>query len=298
MKRILICAAAAIVALASCSKTQVVYNDAPEEISFRAINKPMTKTTVDYTEDLGVSAYVIDGDPYFENKPFTFDGSKWTGGQYWPIEDALGFVAYGPGVDCATTVETSTTGISATGVKSDVDFVYSKAFADNGGTGYTRGNAPVNGIPVELAHAKSKIVINVNVVGTNEEVTAITLKDAGATGDCAVTFGNDPVWDPAKIVYDDFEFFSQNTHYVIPGTPTDLIITYNTTSPAATGVTHSIDLSGVVMKDTGDNVVASWLSGYGYTYNVTINSKEIVITADVDSWTETTGALLSRKIFL
>ena len=290
MKRLFILASAAIVALASCSKTQVVYNDAPEEISFRAINKPMTKALVDYTENLGVSAYVIGGNAYFENVLFTSDGTQWTGGQYWPIEDALGFVAYGPGTDCATSVTTSTTGITAVGVKSDVDFVYSKAYANNSGAGYTRTTAPVAGVPVELAHAKSKIVISVVVNGSNETVKAITLEDAGATGDCAVTFGNDPVWEPTKIVTDDFEFFEEDTHYVIPGTPTNLTITYDTANPPATGLTHTINLSGVEMKDESDNPITGWLAGYAYTYTVNITSKEIVITADVDEWTGTTGS--------
>ena len=49
MKRFFVCAAAAIVALASCSKTQVVYNDAPEEIGFKAVSGVMTKAPITNT---------------------------------------------------------------------------------------------------------------------------------------------------------------------------------------------------------------------------------------------------------
>lgn len=43
MKRFFILASAAIVALASCAKTEVVYKDAPEQIAFKQITGPMTK---------------------------------------------------------------------------------------------------------------------------------------------------------------------------------------------------------------------------------------------------------------
>ena len=45
MKRFFILASAAIVALASCAKTEVVYKDAPEEIAFKQITGVMTKST-------------------------------------------------------------------------------------------------------------------------------------------------------------------------------------------------------------------------------------------------------------
>ena len=55
MRRFFILASAAIVALASCAKTQVVYNDAPEEIALKTVNMPMTKAA--YNQDLGVVAF-------------------------------------------------------------------------------------------------------------------------------------------------------------------------------------------------------------------------------------------------
>ena len=53
MKRLFILATAAIVALASCAKTEVVYTDAPEEIGFKAVTGAMTKAAIldgTYTE--------------------------------------------------------------------------------------------------------------------------------------------------------------------------------------------------------------------------------------------------------
>lgn len=45
MKRLVILAAA-IVALASCAKTQVVYNEEPQEIAFKTVSGVMTKGPV------------------------------------------------------------------------------------------------------------------------------------------------------------------------------------------------------------------------------------------------------------
>lgn len=286
MKRFFICAAAAIVALAACSKTEVINNSVPQEIGFKAINMPMTKAA--YDQNLGVSAYMIDGGAaYFEKTLFELNTGQWKGGQYWPLEGALGFVAYGPGTDCATTVTTSPTGISAEGVKSDVDFVYSKAYANNGGTGYTKVNAPASGVPVELAHSKAKITVNVTDNSENEAVTKVEIKGANSTGNFSYEFSGAPSWTGEATA--DFDFTSDKTHYVIPGTPTTLRITYDRTAPAATGLTYDIDLDTV--KKTGEEtLIDAWTAGFSYTYNVTITGAEIIINATVDEWTEVEGS--------
>ena len=71
MKRFFICAAAAIVALASCSKTEVVNTSAPEEIGFKAVTGAITKAEQDAaTLDgaMGVFAFVHgESTSYFSN---------------------------------------------------------------------------------------------------------------------------------------------------------------------------------------------------------------------------------------
>ena len=284
MKRFFICAAAAIVTLASCSKTQVVYNDAPEEIGFKVVNMPMTKAPVTYNANLGVSAYYILGDtPYFENALFSYDSSSstWTGDHYWPLTAALGFVAYGPGTDCATSVTATKTGISATGVKSDVDFVYSKEYANNEGAGYTKSSGNV---PIALTHAKSKITVNVTN-GDNETVKKVELIGANTVGNFSITYPSAPLWTTTST--GDYDFTTEKTHYVIPGTPVTLKITYDTSSPSATNLTHEITLNTVT--DALTNVIDTWNAGTSYTYNVSFSSKKIVITANVDEWEEVEG---------
>ena len=43
MKKLIICAAVAIAALASCTKTQVINTEDPQEIGFKVITGKMTK---------------------------------------------------------------------------------------------------------------------------------------------------------------------------------------------------------------------------------------------------------------
>ena len=60
MKRLFILASAAIVALAACTKTEVVYTEAPAEIGFKQITDVMTKAVPDGTQlpaTMGVYAY-------------------------------------------------------------------------------------------------------------------------------------------------------------------------------------------------------------------------------------------------
>ena len=67
MKRLFLLATAAIVALASCTKTQVVNTEAPEEIAFKQVTNVMTKVTGGLdNQDMSVFAYVS-GTPYFGN---------------------------------------------------------------------------------------------------------------------------------------------------------------------------------------------------------------------------------------
>ena len=281
MKRFFILASAAIVALASCAKTQVVYNDAPEEIALKTVNMPMTKAATAYTQDLGVVAYKLDKTSYFTLTKFTGSDGVYTGGQYWPISTPLAFVAYGP--YAAADVVVTPTGIVAENVESDVDLVYS-GYVDNSGAGFGKGS----NVPMTLYHTKAKIVVNVNVVGGNETVTKIELLGAPDGGNCTVEFPNTVTW--AGQGTKTFEFAAvapNNVHYVVPGTPTTLKITYNSAVPAQTGLETEVDLSTKTMyNEEGDEVAGGWQAGYSYTYNVTIESALITIEATEEPWIE------------
>lgn len=107
MKRLFILAAATV-ALASCAKTQVVYNEEPQEIAFRQVENVMTKggagTSLGNWKDgsMGVFAYKENSsDIYLENKKFTKYQSEnyWAGegtSYYWPFQGFLNFYVYAP----------------------------------------------------------------------------------------------------------------------------------------------------------------------------------------------------------
>ena len=98
MKRFFILASAAIVALASCAKTEVVYKDAPEKITFKQVTDVMTKATnLSDQLTLGVFANEEDGDVYFGNTAFTYSEGTWgNNSAYWPYEGNLVFTVYAP----------------------------------------------------------------------------------------------------------------------------------------------------------------------------------------------------------
>ena len=76
MRKLILCAAAAIVALASCTKTQVINTEEPKEIGFKTLTGVMTKATTGSTDlvggTMGVYAYVNGTTTsYFSNVAFT-----------------------------------------------------------------------------------------------------------------------------------------------------------------------------------------------------------------------------------
>ena len=288
MKKFFIFASAAIVALASCAKSEVVYNEAPQEIAFKTLNSPMTKAT--YDQDLGVAAYFINTTTeYFGQTMFELENGVWTGGQYWPLSNALKFVAYGPYQETGVTM--SATQIQATAVASDLDFVYS--YVDNQGNGYKKKDFEGSGVPMPMKHAKAKVVITVQT-GDNEKVTKVELLNTPMTGDCTIAVPGDQVsWRYADADKKDVDFTSKDDirHLVVPCTPTIVRVTYNSLNPDQEGLTTEIDLSTAIMKDKDNNVVTGdWLPGYSYTYNISINSSQIVIHGQTTEWIEVSNS--------
>ena len=282
MKRFFILASAAIVALASCSKTQVVYNDAPEEIALKTVNMPMTKAT--YDANLGVAAFKMDNSEYFPTTEFQLHNGVWTGDKYWPLSTPLKFLAYGP-FGQAGDVAMTYSQIKADNVPAEIDFVYS--YADNDGNGYTKKGAQVTGVYMPMKHTKAKVVITVQT-GTNEEVTKVELLNTPVKGDCTIAIPDGDVeWNSTAEDKVNVDFTTVFRHLVIPCLPTTLRITYNSKNPDMEGLTVDIPLDGVTMKDNNSQVVSgNWLPGYSYTYNITISSTQITIHGQTTDWIE------------
>ena len=180
MKRFFILASAAIVALASCAKTEVVYNDAPEQIAFKQITGAMTKATTTPLEGghLGVFAE-MDGEVYFGNTYFGWVGSSYANsGKYWPYDGDLDFTVYYPYVDGA---EYAGNVLTIPGVIADEALYYgSQRYVDT-----EKGTGTVS---VVLQHVSAMIQVQDGITGDLYTLKSVVLADAPTSGDVTVTY--------------------------------------------------------------------------------------------------------------
>ena len=194
-------------AFAACNKTEVVYPDGPQEISFTAVSKVATKAPVAGSafstgDNMDVEAYLSEGGAaagtYFTETTFSNNGSNWTGGKYWPLTPStLNFLAVtNTGGGVAEHVENVfTTTASAQSVvstltgnedKSQTDLMFAAGHGNN-----TPGNYPV--VSMTFKHALSWITFNVKngtAGGPTITVNSITVNGVAANGTLTVTNPN------------------------------------------------------------------------------------------------------------
>lgn len=205
MKRFFFLAVAATMAFAACNKTEVVYPEGPQEISFTAVSKVATKAPVDGTtfstgDNMDVVAYLSEGGTsagtYFTETTFAKNGTNWTGGKYWPLTPStLNFLAVtntGGGVtghvanEFTTTASAQSVASALTGNDdvSQTDLMFAAGHGNN-----TLGNYPV--VSMVFKHALSWITFKVKngttAGGPTITVNSITLNDVAANGTLTVT---------------------------------------------------------------------------------------------------------------
>ena len=292
MKRFFILASAAIVALASCAKTEVVYKDAPEEIALKAYTGVMTKAPHEGTSMPTSSSMMVyasqstteDGTytPYFSAKPFTY-GTTWTGSQYWPESGYLKFLAYYPSTlgtqtgDAVNGVTLTVTDINQT------DLLYSNLTnaqkCDTKPTAALTFNHALAQIQVKLAVADGKMAnVTVNSV-------AITTPNIGGVFSFGASSAEWTSKTPAGANLVMNKSLSANLEttaaafgegaLVVPGAQTSLVIDY---AVAGLSKQETVELS----------TYGNWDAGKKYVYNVTISLDEIQLTASVADWDEDT----------
>lgn len=297
MKRFFILASAAIVALASCAKTEVVYKDAPQEIAFKALTGAVTRAEQEgtLTGTMGVFAYVHNAnkDVYFGNTSFAQaavgeDPKPWVGGKYWPLaNDALDFVVYAP-YDANATYTTATTTLNVAAdnsakltIDEQTDYLYGAEYYDNtGDVGYTKMETA---LPVVLKHAQTKVTVA--FTGKNVTVTEVKLTTPCLKGSYKVNYAATPAidWEPGT-----------------PNAALQLIATTGELADAAPAVSASILLvpetqsnitfkyqikgSSATLDYTIDNSSLTWQAGNHYTFNVDITPLEIKLKPSVAGW--------------
>ena len=294
MKKFFFCAAAAIVALASCSKTQVVYNDAPQEIGFKAVTGAITKAEqTDATLDgtMGVFAFVHDGaTQYFVNKSFSkVSGTFWTAtpSQYWPVTSGLDFAVYAPHQESGasatnTSLTVATDNSENTAIDNQTDYLYGAAYYNNAGAGYGKNTESV---PVTLNHAQAKVTVS--FTGENVTVTNVNLDTPVLKGSYTVDYSANtvkPDWTPGE-ANSAVTLISTAELTNAPATASLLVVPETTST-----ITFSYKIKG--SDATLNHTItpeADWAYGTEYVYNVTITPKEIKFTPVV-SYEWTTGA--------
>ena len=314
MKKFFFCAAAAIVALASCSKTQVVYSDAPQEIGFKAVTGAITKaeseepTTLSGNIDMGVFAFVNDGKAlYFENSRFTASNNIWTGGQYWPLQSSLDFVVYAPHGTASYASNTLTvTGVDNVGkttIAAQTDYLYgAEYFDDEDGNGYLKEQVSTN-----LKHALAKVTLNFS--GSNVTVNSVYLEKPTLQGSYTVNYSaDDPVanWGTTTAETTDLQLTE------IRGAELALAVEdnpeTNDVNEAAVAKTASVSIMVVPaavsdilieykIKGTDDILDAeipltgTWASGTHYIYNITISPNAIQFNPPtIADWAQGAGS--------
>lgn len=298
MKRLLILASAAIVALASCSKTQVVYKGAPEEIGFKAVNMPMTKAVTEWTTDsgiMGLFAEVTGADPvetYLDNVQFKKQGESFLGWNstgtgshepyYWPLGKNLDFVVYAPyTADAAyafTTTKVLTIPVDNTG-ENQTDILYGAVRLDNKAK-------QAEAYAVTMKHALAWIQVNikadqagvltVNSLDLTDIVKSGTLNVNYATAATpSVTWTNQAAASDLALFPADEAIgteYSTADFLIIPAnTQTEFEMTYKLGTN--TGLTWETNLDG------------SWVAGNKYIYNIEVGASEIKINPSVEPWT-------------
>ena len=306
MKRILFFASAAIVALASCAKTEVVYKDAPQEIAFKQITGAMTKTTEALTSDMGVFAWTVTPhELYFGNTQFELTDGVWKAdpSKFYPIQGELDFAYYSPYAE-DWTFNGSTTLTSPDLDIKDTDVLYGKTIATSPKT-----DAALN---VVLAHALAQVTVNVTTDEESKEY--ITIKDVTLSNTClggtlTVTYddkdASNAVWtaDAASSLIWDDEVVLDSTDPVLYG-QNYIIADYGSGENYEQGtltVSYSMDKDGAgagtetyegtaTFDLSTDGSKAYWNMGNNYIYNIKATLTEITFDADVEEFVDTPTA--------
>ena len=293
MKKFFILASAAIVALASCAKTEVVYKDAPQEIAFKALTGAVTRAEQvgTLTGTMGVFAYVhADKAVYFGNTSFAQavdgeDPKPWVGGKYWPLaDDALDFVVYAPydeNVTYTTTLNVAADNSTKLTIDAQTDYLYGAEYYDNtGDVGYKKMETA---LPVVLKHAQTKVTVA--FTGENVTVTEVKLTTPCLKGSYKVNYAATPAidWEPGanngplRLIDTTGELTDgaaavSASILLVPETKSDITFMYQ------------IKGSEAKLQYTIDNSELTWLAGTHYTFNVDITPLEIKLSPSVAAW--------------
>ena len=290
MKKLILMAAAAMMVLASCTKTTVESIDGPKEISFNKFEGAMTKAS-DHTGDLGAYAIVHEtNDLYFTNIQFSKGDLYWIGNpkQYWPLTSKLDFVVYSPYDNTNVSYNPTSKILTIDNIDNSsttTDWLYGDKLYNNDGTGFDKNTTYV---PVVLKHAMAKVTFKViaNVDGVFT-LTNLTLNDVNQAGKIDVSYAPSITVTPTLAspnVLVDKTFSDDQT---IGTTETNIITDYIVFPSEQTSFNISYKMYELSETQNNIDITGNWEPGKHYIYTITLTANEIKFDADVDGWVDT-----------
>ena len=317
MKKMLLLAAAVMVSLSSCVKTNEVYTGKMQEMGFKsAVTRNVIQSNDDMTYPIAVSSVWdnpsdASGDfvVYFENAKFVHDVSTslWKGdpAKYWPTSGDMYFLALCPYPVNATitnsynvdgTFKNVVFGTIDNNLKDQHDVLFSDILSVE---------APqTSAQPLLFHHAYAQL--NVTFKKTDSAaavvVKSVTANNVNLTGALTVTPVIGPegpgtstaTWQTGLGV--NRYFLPVDAPSVEAGTLDAVLAAADAYSPspvlvipgAQTQFTIVYTIDGI--EHTYKHVLTGeWQMGYKYTYNYTINVNEIIFDCTVEDWIPADG---------
>ena len=322
MKKFFFLTAAATMLFAACQKTEVVYNEGPQEIAMFAVNNlatkdPVTSTTFPTNDDMQVVAYLADGGTagdYFGATVFGKTGTNWVGGKYWPITGAtINFLAVsqpeGAAPVTTTFPETPYASKAVVTLNDNSTEQYDLMYAFGQGK-KVEGETPA-AVDMVFKHALSLIAFKVKAAeGATITVKSITLDKANYSGKLTLTNSSynatgavatanvSPAWSDWSSLVENKSVFSGSQNCtnsaVACGTET-LVVPNNETLMNTAGftVTYSIDNSSPVVYSAKFGSPDKWEAGKKYTYEISFGAADpIEIAPSVDLYVTENGIVV------
>lgn len=316
----------AVGALAACTKSEVKFDDA-SELSFAPVAANATKAAIDgtvYPDDIPFnvfSYYAVDVEPgqvtdfsqftttYLDNKEFEYnpDSGLFGGAEhpyYWPKTGSLVFAGYSPCVDMIKSESQTynfTDGLTITAFEQSNLTENTDDLMWFNHTAYSyRGYV---GVPVTFRHACSWISFYVtsHTKDAYFHIKKLVLNGVQVKGNFNAKPGVDPTWtllnDKKPVTVMDGDVTIPTDHQQVK-VDDDGVIVLPQECVSAT-ITYTMDNgAGVVIEQTqtfdltaGING-AEWLYGRHYIYTIRFSAEEILISPNVEDWTDVAGDMV------
>jgi hypothetical protein len=313
-----------IVALSSCSRTDVSFRDSSDEILVRPVSSNVTKGAVEGTtydgSGFNANAYFAnepagssftEASAYFEDAPFISKGDGLWGAatpRYWPKNGSLRFAAWSPGIG-GVSYSLATDTYSVTGFTQSADLSRTVDLMFAPATVSHTAETSLGGIDVVFEHSLAWVTVQVQALSSDDEglvrVTGLKMNGVDLRGDLtAVMSGASKSMTWTSSGPGDVEVFSGSVDLVHSQaavlenaqTPRSLLVipqggeqkglpTIDLTIAQKAGEGEIVQTIRDLSLTRSEKAPKRWEAGKHYIYTVRIGLDEILISPTVQPWT-------------